>query len=589
MINALSSLILSPDHSPTGVWRLPDLPYDLLLNIAKNLSIKDVVNLRKTCRGLFQFSKTRSVWATLGRSIQRRRAVPLPVWRSLESLSDKELENAVCQAARIEINFLKERPTPRPIFQVIDTGHRWGHVNWLGQVPGGQYIIIFFRNGVLSVWDVASETYGCVAWIQTHLNHYTHTCEVLQDEQAVLIGLATGAHDTDHEEHGQFSVFRINFPPLHPTVSIAQVLEGKIDIPITGLFLARGLAGVVGRFHERTAALQVYDWKTHRGILLDTGIELETDCDLDVIPFPEEIILYAEDSKQSLLYTYTVENIRHMLSSATHHRLQTGDQPGGGLPSQSGGNDSSSSSTPSHEAVSSSEGSENLAIIRISLPPKRSCRRNIQDKGVGAFGAGYTMLKRSHQSARDELPCDGRVSVLTMSLRQLDDDSTRVRCLTHHFLTPLASPSSDTGPLAPANPSVSSPNEPLDDGPVKHTFAHTLGLNAIAKGPTGYDLVSFGEGGTNAVWLARADASDLESDDGEDSLESHEYDKIEFKFWVATFPTDASSHCGQECVRKLQLPRMISPKITAALDLDDTQGVLCIATTHGEVFRLRFD
>lgn len=179
-----------------------------------------------------------------------------------------------------------------------------------------------------------------------------------------------------------------------------------------------------------------------------------------------------------------------------------------------------------------------------------------------------------------------------MSLRQLGDESTRVRCLTHHFLTPLAPPSaipSEVEPLAltylSANPSVSSPKDPLDDNPVKHTFAHTLGLNAIAKGPTGYDLVSFGEGGTNAVWLARADVSDLEADDDEDDLESHEYDKVEFKLWVATFPTGTN----QEHVRKLRLPRTISPGVTAALDLDDTQGVLCIATTHGEVFRLRFD
>lgn len=33
---------------------------------------------------------------------------------------------------------------------------------------------------------------------------------------------------------------------------------------------------MVGQFHDKeTAALQVYDWKSQRGILLDTGIELE--------------------------------------------------------------------------------------------------------------------------------------------------------------------------------------------------------------------------------------------------------------------------------------------------------------------------
>ncbi|CAE6411542.1 unnamed protein product [Rhizoctonia solani] len=193
MINKFSTLALSTPAS-IGRWKLTDLPYDLLLNIVEYLSVKDVINLRKTCRPLLQFSKTRSVWTSLERSIQTRRALPLPLWRSLESLTGEELENAVSHAARVEINFLRELPTPRPIFQVIDAG-RWGQVHWLGQVPGGRYITVFSRGGVLSVWDVAPETCGCVACFPTDLDHYTHTCEILQEEQAVLIGLATGAHD----------------------------------------------------------------------------------------------------------------------------------------------------------------------------------------------------------------------------------------------------------------------------------------------------------------------------------------------------------------------------------------------------------
>jgi hypothetical protein len=57
-------------------------------------------------------------------------------------------------------------------------------------------MVIFFRTGILSVWDVTPENSGCVATLQTHMDNYTHTCEVLQEEQATLIGLATGAHDT---------------------------------------------------------------------------------------------------------------------------------------------------------------------------------------------------------------------------------------------------------------------------------------------------------------------------------------------------------------------------------------------------------
>ncbi|CAE6412366.1 unnamed protein product [Rhizoctonia solani] len=587
MINKFSTLDLSTPVS-TGRWRLTDLPYDLLLNIVEYLSVKDVLNLRKTCRSLLQFGKTRSVWTSLACSVQTRRALPLPIWRSLESLTTEELEDAVSHAARVEANLLKERPTPRLIFQVIDAGRRWGQVSWLGQVPGGRYITVFFRSGVLSVWDVAPETCGCVAWTQTHLDQYTHTCEVLQEEQAVLIGLATGAHDVSQEEFGQFSVFKIDFPPLHPNVSISQVIEMQIDIPITGLFLERGLAGVVGPFHERTAALQIYDWRTRQGILIDTGVELETDCDLDVVAFPEEIVLYAEDSEHSMLHTYTVENIRRMLSLVARHNPRTVAQVGGGFPVEPDDSDSQSS----RESTQSDDGSTPPATVQVSLPPRRSCRREIKDRGVGMFGAGYTMLKKSHISSRDSVPYDGKMSILTMSLRQLENDSSQVRCLTHHFLTPLASPSStpstntegSASTYLSAHSSLSSPDEPLDDRPLKHTFAHTLEQNAIAKGPTGYDIVSFGEGGTSVVWLARTRSLDIDSDEDID-----EHDEKDLGFWVATFPAASPNSPFQNCVRRLRLPRTINPSLTAALDLDDTQGVLCIATTRGEVFRLRFD
>ncbi|CEL56537.1 hypothetical protein RSOLAG1IB_07886 [Rhizoctonia solani AG-1 IB] len=569
MINKFSTLDLSTPAS-TGRWRLDLLPYDLLLSITQYLSVKDVIKLRRTCRFLLQFSKTHSVWASLARSVQSRRALPLPIW------------------PRVEANFLKERPTPRPIFQVLDAGQRWGQISWLGQIAGGRYIVIFFRNGVLSVWDIAPEICGCVAWTQTHLHHYTHTCEVLQEDQAVLIGLATGAHDSNQEEYGQFSVFKLDFPPLHSDVSISQVLDIRIDIPITGLFLERGLAGVVGPFREGTAALQVYDWKTRQGILLDTGIELETDCDLDVIAFPEEIVLYAEDSETSTLHTYTVENIRRMLSLVEHHNPQTVAQVGGGFPVESDNSDSSSSD----ESTPSNDGSSSPSTMQISLPPKRSCQRRIKDRGVGAFGAGYTMLKKSHISSRDSIPYGGKMSVLTMSLRQLEEDNEQVRCLTHHFLTPLASPSStpstdteaSSSTYLSANSSLSQPHEPLDESPLRHTFAHTLEQNAIVKGPTGYDIVSFGEGGTSAVWLARNWLSDAAS-----STDSNEHDEANLEFWVATFPGASSTSFSQEYVRKLRLPPTINPSHTAALDIDDTQGVLCIATTRGEVFRLRFD
>ncbi|QRV84163.1 hypothetical protein RhiJN_12179 [Ceratobasidium sp. AG-Ba] len=456
--------------------------------------------------------------------IQQRRAIPLPQWRSLESLNATELESSVLHAARVEANFLRERPSARPVFQIINTGRKWGQIGWLGQVAGGEYVIIFFRNGMLSVWDVTPEKSGCVAELQTHMDNYTHTCEVLQEEQATLIGLATGAHDDDDTERsGRYCVFKISFPPANPGVSITQVLDAKIDIPITAG------AGVVGPFNDRTtAALQIYDWKTGQGILINTGVELQTDCDLDVISFPDEIVLYAEDSKQSVLHTYTVENIRLA-------------RVGGGFLIDTYDSDSS----PASPYSTASEGVDDApATMQISLPPKRSKTREIKDQ-VGTFGAGYTMLKKSHMSARDRVPYSGKMSVLTMSLRHIEDNSSRILSTDHH----------------------------------SNTFAHTLGINAIVKGPTGYDLISFGEGGTNVVWLARSDDTNIDSDD-DDELDEDEFDKLEYLL-RRNFPNLALQSARR--IRKApETSAYHKAKFNRGLDLDDTQGVLCIATTRGE-------
>lgn len=134
------------------------------------------------------------------------------------------------------------------------------------------------------------------------------------------------------------------------------------------------------------------------------------DCDLDVISFPEEIILYAEDSKQSILYTYAIENVRRMLSLVAHHGPQTVARVGGGFSMES---DDSDSSISSRTGTSDDDEERTPSTMQIRLPPNRSARRDITDLGVGHFGAGYTMLKKSHISARDQVPYDGKMSVLT--------------------------------------------------------------------------------------------------------------------------------------------------------------------------------
>jgi hypothetical protein len=121
-----------------------------------------------------------------------------------------------------------------------------------------------------------------------------------------------------------------------------------------------------------------------------------------------------------MLYTYTVENIRRMLSLVTHHEPQVVAQVGGGFPLDLDGSESSSSH--SSDAALSSEDESAPAIMHISLPPRRSCRRDLTDEGVGTFGAGYTMLKKSHISARDDIPFDGKISILTYVLMPLCND-----------------------------------------------------------------------------------------------------------------------------------------------------------------------
>ncbi|KAF8588835.1 hypothetical protein K439DRAFT_1629259 [Ramaria rubella] len=144
--------------SPTSY--LSALPFDVFLELVKKLDVYDLIQLRLTCKALYELSSTGSAWIILAETMTKRRPIPLPPFRSRASLTRSELEIAVCRAARLERNWLSSygrlRAPPRVLHE---PGRAQGDT--LVLLPGGRHLVTGASSnrtgstgGILRVWDL---------------------------------------------------------------------------------------------------------------------------------------------------------------------------------------------------------------------------------------------------------------------------------------------------------------------------------------------------------------------------------------------------------------------------------------------------
>ncbi|KAJ7646436.1 hypothetical protein DFH06DRAFT_578648 [Mycena polygramma] len=131
---------------------LTHLPYDTLLDFAKQLDVRDFLHFLSICRVMRELGCHRTLWLNALLRIKRVEMHPIPFFtqEEIDTMSLPELQNVVRKVDRLMKNFSSHKPRPIRIQTLaIDSGSS------VSCVPGTNIVLTITEHG-LSCWDVVS-------------------------------------------------------------------------------------------------------------------------------------------------------------------------------------------------------------------------------------------------------------------------------------------------------------------------------------------------------------------------------------------------------------------------------------------------
>ncbi|KAF4621178.1 hypothetical protein D9613_001133 [Agrocybe pediades] len=334
------------------VMGLSTLPYDLLLNIATYLDLRDVHALHLTCSSLYDASTTRPVYRKLANDLLRRcRALPLKGFQRLSDLTTDKLIKAVNKATHYE-NAWRTR-APRPIavepykngischsnymdvapggplaLQTEREGQKWykivsappdEEVDWLSPITSS-YTLCATKSGKVVCWDVQTDT--CLAEWNPGARWELWKCRVEFEERTVYFTMAkvlTGSYDDDRVM--EFVLMRLTFsdgpsgessrtPPI-----FSHVTEFRTTGVVMNVFLLdpsiRLLSAFIWVSTSNTIGLYALpDWNNKEYVFIDTGIECVMSSNWSCILYQQNIVIHCEESDAAYQHFYPLSLLR---------------------------------------------------------------------------------------------------------------------------------------------------------------------------------------------------------------------------------------------------------------------------------------
>ncbi|KAJ3569491.1 hypothetical protein NP233_g5018 [Leucocoprinus birnbaumii] len=273
---------------------LSTLPYDLLLNIALFLDLRDIHALHLTCKTLNDFTTTR------------------PGFQRLTDLSTEQLIRSVNQAARYDSAWRKRAPKPighltstygmahymdgpsessaltHPASHPIRTWYKVvsappdEEVDWLSPITSS-YTLCATKSGKVVCWDV--ETNSSLAEWNPGERWELWKCRVEFDERTVYFTMAKILDPSqDDNRVMEFVLMRLTFADHHSTMTsveepqFSRVTEFRTAGVVMNIFLLdpseRLLSAFVWCSSSNTIGLYaLLDWSKPEYVFVDTGIE----------------------------------------------------------------------------------------------------------------------------------------------------------------------------------------------------------------------------------------------------------------------------------------------------------------------------
>ncbi|KAJ2936971.1 hypothetical protein H1R20_g122, partial [Candolleomyces eurysporus] len=345
---------ISPSHSirrrsPGEKPSLDTLPYDLLLNVASYLQLKDVHSIHLTCKSLHEFSKARPVYRRFATDLLRRcRALPLKGFQQLTDLTTDQLVRSVNRATRYDeawrvrepkpisspsaSNYMDgEPPTSTSWFKIVSAPPN-EEVDWLSPITSS-YTLCATKKGKVVCWDV--QTDRCLAEWNPGEKWELWKCRVEFDQRTVYFTMAkvlTGSYNDNRVM--KFVLMKLTFSDgptgatCHdPPPVFSHVTDFRTAGVVMNVFLldptSRLLSAFIWVATSNTIGLYVLlDWdKPKEYVFVDTGIECVradalilfcrtekhmqvTSSNWSCILFEDHIVIHCEESDAAFQHFY---------------------------------------------------------------------------------------------------------------------------------------------------------------------------------------------------------------------------------------------------------------------------------------------
>ncbi|KAI0700970.1 hypothetical protein C8T65DRAFT_656969 [Cerioporus squamosus] len=332
----MSTFSIDSGDTSQDMISLATLPYDLLLNIARHLELRDISAIQLSCKSLHAFATTRPVYRNLASALLRRcRALPLHGFQRLSDLSDEQLIDAVNQATRLEYAWLTRGPRPSTSSPYLNTPDGSGsstrswykvisappneEVDWLSPITSS-YSLCATKSGKVVCWDVHRDI--CLAEWDPKERWELWKCRVEFDIRTVFFTMAKILQRSFDDRVMEFVLMKLEFPEDAEPI-FSELTTFKTIGVVMNVFLldpaSRLLSAFVWVSSSNTIGLYaLLDWDKEEYVFIDTGIECSMSSNWSCILYQEQIVIHSEESDIAHQYFYPIPVLqRHARPSST--------------------------------------------------------------------------------------------------------------------------------------------------------------------------------------------------------------------------------------------------------------------------------
>ncbi|KAG8991354.1 hypothetical protein FRB95_008063 [Tulasnella sp. JGI-2019a] len=453
---------------------LLDLPTEILLSaIAQGLGPRDALSLASTCRSLHEICYSLPVWLNIAQTISQIHPLPLPAFKTLDTLSLPELV-AVCGKHTELLESTSRFPMLEPRHCRLEISGQGlgglGGVHHFAFLPGGRYLIILHVNGVFTCWDILQGTgvrlvefvTGGVA-VSWNFQTDPNTTEAM----VVLVTMRLGTYQLD--------ILRLEFSP-DEVVQLTLTKLATVPAPFecVRIHIQDNLICSSGASNGGTLLLFVLDPIDNRQVLIDTTISEKPEKWDSFTHLPYGIMLYRED--QDRAHTFWYDDARTLLETK-----QLGQPDAGSAWSRT-------IRRPDGSKIYNFDDDCVLSAIRqiyfVGHPWNTPIRSRDKAVSIISFSQGEGT----------------RPGATQLEIEQYDDGHGSYpthRTITQYWLNSAHLVSS----LPPSEEESPLPSQVKDVSPPLRRWIHHIPFDGLASNEEGNDLISIGSHGTHLVWI----------------------------------------------------------------------------------------